>query len=182
MVCTANKCRSPLAEYLLRGALEKRWGPSASNWEIGSAGVRTRGGQPMDDKSMAVLAERGIDASEFVNRRLTRELAGDSDLILAATREHRGLIAQLNPGVLSRLFTFNQFGYLLSMATPVVASDPVMAGTELIRSAVLGRSQLPGRTTEDDTADPIGQPIAQFRDCADKLETAIHSILGPLPR
>ncbi len=182
VVCTANMCRSPIAERLFRTTLEQRWGQAAASWRIESAGVMARNNRPIESTAFTVLGERGLDASDFATRRLTAEMAADADLILAATREHRGQIAQLNPSVLGRLFTVNQFAYLLSKAEPVPSTDPVAAGAELIRAAVLGRSQLPGRTVEDDIADPIGQPIEFFRGCADGLQASIDAIVAPLPR
>lgn len=212
IVCTANQCRSPMAEYLLREALrtagidarstdeiaprrepggESAGGESAGGWVIGSAGTRTRGGRPMDPAALAVLTERGIDGSGFVGRALTPSLIRDADLVLAATREHRGQIAQLVPAALSRLFTIRQFGYLADAAVTAVEADPdpspaaqaasaITRGLDLIARARAARSLVPGRTTEDDLADPVGRPVEDFRRCAAELDVAISGMLRPL--
>lgn len=192
VVCTANQCRSPLAEYLLRDALRAAGIPAsatddvaaagapASGWSIGSAGTHTRGGRPMDPHALAVLAERGIDGSGFVGRGLTPQLVRDSDLVLAATREHRGLVAQMYPPVLPRLFTVLQLGHLAAAAAPGDATDPVTAGADLIERARAARSRVPGRTTEDDLADPVGHPVARFRTCAAELDQAIGAMVRSL--
>ncbi len=181
-VCTANRCRSPIAEYLLRDAIAKRWGdPDSSRWVISSSGVSTDGGRSMDLRALEVLAERGVDGSDFSSRRLTPVVARDADLVLAATREHRGQIASLQPAALGRMFTMNQFGYLLSAAPQAVDTDPVTAGFDLIDRAKAARSQLPARTGEDDLADPVGRTIKDFRRCADILQADIQSILSKLP-
>ncbi|MEO5833794.1 MAG: hypothetical protein ABIR83_10540, partial [Nakamurella sp.] len=169
-VCTANQCRSPMAEYLLQHALRARGvdarttdevaanGEPDGGWVIGSVGTRTRGGRPMDPAALTVLAERGIDGSGFVGRGVSVPLIRDADLILTATREHRGTIAQLNPAALSRLFTIQQFGYLAAAAQPGKVTDTVEAGGDLRERARAARGQVPGRTAEDDLADPVGQP------------------------
>jgi protein-tyrosine phosphatase len=180
-VCTANQCRSPLAEYILRDAVGQRWGHAAGSWEISSAGTRTRGGRPMDPAAREVLAERGIDGSGFVGRALTPQLIRNADLVLAATREHRGRIAELEPRALARLFTIQQFGYLARAAAPGAVLDPVDAGVDLLARARAARSQVPGRTVEDDLADPVGHPIAEFRRCAEELDDAIGGMLGAVP-
>lgn len=193
-VCTANQCRSPLAEYLLRDALravgvaasafddEMSSGVSTGGWAIGSAGTRTAGGRPMDPAALAVLAERDIDGSGFVGRALTPQLVRDADLVLAATRDHRGAIAQLVPAALSRLFTIQQFGYLAAAAEPGSVTDPVAGGSDLLVRARAARSQVAGRGADDDLADPVGQPVDQFRLCADTLDVAIGGMVRGLGR
>ncbi|WP_205843908.1 hypothetical protein [Nakamurella deserti] len=192
VVCTANQCRSPMAEYLLRDALRAAGIPAdatadladgrpAAGWSVGSAGTRTRGGRPMDPAASTVLAERGIDGSGFVGRALTPQLIRDADLVLAATREHRGAIASLLPAALSRLFTIQQFGYLAAAAQPGTVTDPVDAGFDLLARARAARSQVPGRTVEDDLADPVGRPVEDFRRCAGELDDAIRGMLRTVP-
>lgn len=183
VVCTANQCRSPLAEYLLRDALTTL--PGTGGWAVGSAGVVARDGRPMDPAAAVVLTERGLDVSGFARRRLTRELIARSDLVLTASREHRGQVAQLYPGALSRLFTLQQFGHLLSRTAPLGLAAPggadgPTAGRALITAAAAGRAELPGRTVADDLADPIGQPIGAFRDCAATIDRAVAAVLAPL--
>lgn len=193
-VCTANQCRSPLAEYLLRDALRSvgitasatddvaATGVPAGGWSIGSAGTRTAGGRPMDPAALTVLAERDIDGSGFVGRALTPQLVRDADLVLAATRDHRGAIAQLVPAALSRLFTIEQFGYLAAAAEPGSVTDPVRGGADLLVRARAARSQVPGRGAEDDLADPVGQPVERFRLCAETLDVAIQGMVRGLGR
>ncbi len=194
VVCTANQCRSPMAEYLLRAALvgagiDARTtdevaavGEPAGGWVVGSAGTRTRGGRPMDPAALAVLAERGIDGAGFVGRGLTQQLISDADLILTATRDHRGQAAQLNPTALARLFTIKQFGYLAgaAAAAPVGPLDPRAIGSDLIARVRAARSQVPGRTAEDDLADPVGRPVDEFRRCAVELDTTIAAVMTRL--
>lgn len=174
-----------MAEYLLRDALTKRNGPAASGWAIGSAGTNTGGGRSMESTALALLAERRIDGAAFKNRRVTSALAHEYDLILTATREHRGQVAQLDPSVLGRIFTINQFAYLLSASDPIDradAGDLAGAGFALIAAASAARSRLPARFNEDDLADPIGRPMKEFRRCADTLQTNIDALLRVLPR
>lgn len=181
LVCTANKIRSPIAEFLLRQALKEHWPAAAEEWTIESAGVHARGGRPIDDTAKLILTERGLDASEFRNRTLTNRVAHDADLVLTLTREHRGRVVQLEPPVLNRTFTLAQFGYLLSGADPAAPADPVPAGYDLIRRAAMARSRLPGRTADDDIADPVGKSPATYRRSAAQIQQSIDQIIAALP-
>lgn len=85
-VCTANICRSPMAEGLLR---EKLKGQAI---RIDSAGVEARyfAGEPPDARAIHVLRQHGIDISDLRARQLTREdMQSDSTWILVATEKHR---------------------------------------------------------------------------------------------
>lgn len=180
-----------MAEYLLRDALRARGidarttdevaanGEPDDGWVIGSAGTRTGGGRRMDPAALAVLAERGIDGSGFVGRGVSIPLIRDADLILTATREHRGKVATLLPAALARLFTIQQFSYLADAAAraPAHGEPAGSIGSDLIARAREARSQVPGRTVEDDLADPVGLPVEEFRRCADELDVAISGML-----
>ena len=45
LVCTANQCRSPMAQFVLQRAVDRL----GLDWEIGSAGTRARNGAAMAD-------------------------------------------------------------------------------------------------------------------------------------
>jgi len=181
LVCTANKIRSPIAEFLLRQMLEQRWPEAAQRWLIESAGLHAHGGRAMDGTAHQILVERGLDPSHFSNRTLTAPIAHDADLILALTREHRGRVVQLEPPVLNRTFTLAQFGYLLAGAEPATPTDPVSAGFDLVGRAAQARGRLPGRTAEDDIADPIGRSVSTYRRCVGQIDQAIQQIVTALP-
>jgi len=67
-VCTGNVCRSPIAEGLLYSLLGRRFGDGApSVASAGTAGWEGDGAQP---HSVSAAAERGIDLSGHVARRL----------------------------------------------------------------------------------------------------------------
>ncbi len=181
IVCTANECRSPMAEYLLRQALTARWGAApAASWTIESAGLQARPGREMNRHAQTVLAEHDITATGFRSRLMTTDLAQNADLILTATREHRAQVVQLNPRVLARVFTMNQFGHLLTAVPLFPPATTEEAGHWLIEAARQARSQVPARTIEDDLADPIGKSVAHFRACARILQDDVTAILRPV--
>jgi protein-tyrosine phosphatase len=179
IVCTANQCRSPLAEFLLAAALRDR--SPGSEWNVGSAGVRVRPGLPMDPFSERALAEYGIDGSGFRRRQLDAQLVREADLVLTAARGHRSQVVQLEPRALHRAFTLNQFGYLLAGAARHGQTEPVAEGTLLIRRAAGARGLVPARPEEDDLPDPVGRPFPAFQECARRIAATVATVRDALP-
>jgi protein-tyrosine phosphatase len=170
-----------MAQVLLSHALAERWGERASAWTIESAGAQFGGAVPLHPLAAEALAELGVPPVEFASRRLTPALLRDADVVLTATRAHRGLAAQLEPRALNRLFTIHQFAHLLNAADPVLAADPATAGRAMVEHARAARSRVVARTDEDDIPDPIGRPLAEFRRCAAVLRADVATILRVLP-
>lgn len=165
-VCTANVCRSPLAEGLLRARLP------AEAFIVESAGIRTPPEGRTDPHVVQILNRRGIAVGRLASRQLTGAIAEQSDLVLTATREHRGAVLELHPGALRRTFTLLEFAALAAMAE---ADSPAA----LVRAAAASRSQGPKET---DIADPIGRSDSfheQVAEQIDKTVAAIASRLAP---
>lgn len=91
-VCTANICRSPMAEAIFKAKLAE-WGPEAQRAfaSVGSAGVHAdpRGG-PIDARAAAALQRKGYELSrKWRSRRLDPETALNGDtLVLVMEEDH----------------------------------------------------------------------------------------------
>ncbi len=90
-VCTANICRSPMAEALLKHALSGQPEPLKS-WKIVSAGVAARGGERVSENSVTALKKVGIDLKGHQSQPLTRQLLNDATVVLCMTESHRAMI------------------------------------------------------------------------------------------
>lgn len=126
MVCTGNSCRSPMAEYMLRDKLSRRFGvPAARAWETGyvvsSAGSAASEGGRISPGSADELARRGIDASSHRTRPLRLELIHRAERIYTMSDDHRETILAMAPHVADRVFPLDRSG-------PV--SDPIGGGPE----------------------------------------------------
>lgn len=181
-VCTANRCRSPMAELLLRARLP-------SDWQVWSAGTRAIAGQPMHPSAVQVLAERGIADPTWLSTGLTLLDIERADLILTAEDTHRSVVGHLAASALARTWTLLHFAHLVaaSQAGPPTADapgiDPRDAGAHsierLVSLARRGLSQtqpLPADTMN--LADPITGSVRRFRRCADTIDAALARILG----
>ena len=179
-VCTANHCRSPIAEQLLRYTVSQKFA-SPDAWTVESAGTDIPGRWPLHEYASAVLAERIPAVADHVSTSMDTTIVRGADLVLTATRRHRSVVASTVPAAIGRSFTILQFARLCAEVSPIQGDDPGALGRQLVVEAKLARSTLqPVPGDQDDLPDPIGQPIAQFRVCADRLQAAIDAILRPL--
>jgi protein-tyrosine-phosphatase len=83
-VCTGNTCRSPLAEAIARRVARER---GLEGYTFSSAGTDAVEGAATED-TIAVARERGLDLTAFRSRRLTRDLAGEADVVVVMAEHH----------------------------------------------------------------------------------------------
>jgi len=86
LVCSANQCRSPLAEAMLRKALAEA-APQES-WRVESAGTYASVGLPATEYSRQEALRHGLDLSRHRSQPATCELLSEFDLVLAMERVH----------------------------------------------------------------------------------------------
>lgn len=186
MVCTANHCRSPMAEQMLRDAAARRVGEGV--WSVGSAGTHIPGPWPLHPHAATVLAARLPAVQPHTSQPLSTAAITAADLILTASRRHRGEVVKAVPSAIGRTFTIRQFARLCDAVPPlstggadVDRADPGDPGRRLVTEAKLARSSLqPVPGEQEDLPDPMGGSLADFELCADRLQDAITRILRPL--
>jgi protein-tyrosine-phosphatase len=103
VLCTANRCRSPLGEHLLAQA----WRDAAQQDRglvVRSAGLLP-GGSTADPLTAAAGAELGVDLTGHVSRQLDKDMLRQTDLLIAMERRHLREAAVLHPPVLTTAFT-----------------------------------------------------------------------------
>lgn len=178
VVCTANLCRSPLAEHLLRA----RTTSLGLTWAVSSAGVQARPGQPMHPSSERVLRSRSIDASGWVSTRVEPAALATADLVVTATQQQRDQLVTLRPAAMSRTFTLLQLARWAEAIRTGDPMDPADFGPWLARSARSARSHTqPSPPDQRDLADPYGHTHRHFVRCASLIDQAWTTILGSAP-
>ena len=85
IVCTANVCRSPVAEALLRDRLRKT---GREEWEVGSAGTWAYPGQHAADFSVQLMGEEGLHIENHSSRIVSKKLLASTDLVLCMEIGH----------------------------------------------------------------------------------------------
>lgn len=180
MVCTGNICRSPFMERLFVARLrEKLPAAEAARFEVGSCGTWGLVGSPMSPDAADTLRELGGDPDGFQGRALAPELL-DADLILTATREHRGRVVTEVPGTAKRILTAREFARLLAPVTSrdiddrVGSSDPVERMRAIVDAAMANRGLVPlAAAKEDDIADPYGRDRRAYARAAAEIDAAL---------
>jgi protein-tyrosine phosphatase len=180
-VCHANLCRSPLAEFLARQAIDDSFGALGSAVHVASAGTHAFSKSEMHHGSAQALTERGIDPRGFTSQLLTQTVLSSADLVLTAGREQRAACVTLAPSAIRRTFTLRQF-VRYADAVPgepqLVHGPPAQRLRRQVERAVAVRHLVPAvAAREDDIADPVGQPIEAFRVCADEIERSVSTVV-----
>ena len=101
-ICSANICRSPMAEALLRHM--------RPNLTVFSRGLYTLGNQPMTNFAAAALVAAGIPVPNHRSRIVCPKDVEQADLILTATMDHKEYVVQNFPNALGKTFTINPGG------------------------------------------------------------------------
>jgi len=106
-VCTANQCRSPMAEVLFKEFLKSQ-GQDAGNWRLESAGVHASQTSPATSYAQEVVAEIGLDLSEHQSQAVTKDLVTSFRLVLTMEKWQRQLMRQLYPDISDRVLLLSQ--------------------------------------------------------------------------
>jgi protein-tyrosine phosphatase len=156
LICTANVCRSVMAQAMLSARLAAR-GVTA---DVASAGLLGGGWRPPPEV-IAVMAARGIDVTGHRSRVVTAADLASADLVLGLAREHVRHAAVLLPEAWPRAFTLRELLRRGQQAGVRAPGEPL--GHWLTRAAD-GRSRpdLLGSRPADDVADPAGGPLRGF--------------------
>lgn len=154
VVCTANICRSPLAEELLQMHVARL------GLTVRSAGTRALIGHPPIMESVDYLRRRTGVTLEHRGTQLTPQLVQASGVILTMTERQRAEVVRLVPGALRRVFTLRQF----VRVAPHLPGPAAYQGVDELAEAVARCRALAGppRDGEDDITDPYGGAPEQY--------------------
>jgi protein-tyrosine phosphatase len=172
MICTANICRSPIAEALLARALADR----QIDARVRSAG-RLSGGRPPTRAGLQITRRMGLNLDAHRSQQVTDRMIRDSDLVVGMAREHVLYAVGLAPEALPRSFTLKD---LVRRAEAVGPRKPdEMLGDWLARlEATRGPTDLLGSSPDDDVADPIGQSATRYQEIANEIDALVTQLVS----
>lgn len=156
VVCTANICRSPVAEALLRQRLHSQEAATdaETDWRVRSAGTWADYGQLASAYGVELMAEQGLDISKHSSRPVSQALLQEADLVLCMETGHvEGLRVEF-PGQADKIYLLSEMaGRRYSISDPyggprsayerMVAelSDLIDAGLPRIRELALANER-----------------------------------------
>jgi protein-tyrosine phosphatase len=194
-VCTANVCRSPAAELLLRAGLRARLGAAAdAEIAVASAGTWASPDRPVEPGTADALRRAGVgpaDVAAARSTRLTPEAVAAADLLIGSTAEHVRAVWRYQLASRHRAFTLGELARLLEG----VSGDDLPTGSPgqrlraLVDRASTVREQrlrpgMPYVTDAYDLDDPTDNDPAQ-RDMVGQTAVWVDFLLdvvaGPAP-
>lgn len=103
-VCTANICRSPIAEKLFNYHVN-----DTELHYIGDSAGLMEGGHMISASSMQLLMERGImEAQEHVSKQVTPQMISGSRLILTMEERQRDILREAESNAVHKILTLNE--------------------------------------------------------------------------
>jgi protein-tyrosine phosphatase len=171
VVCTANRCRSPLAAALLRELLAR----GHPHVRVGSAGFGDAGA-----KATAHTIEAGnvlgLDLTEHRSRVVARSLLRRADLILGMERLHVRELVVLDPRTWPRAFTLKELvrrGETHGPRRP----DETLREWAIRQSSGRQRNAMLGMSSTDDLTDPTGGDAADHERAAGELGDLLNRLV-----
>jgi protein-tyrosine-phosphatase len=118
MVCTANICRSPMAEAILKRLVSNR--SDADHWHIESAGTWAMDGYPAAELSQYVMQSLGMDITSHKSQPVRLALIQRFDLILTMENNQKdGLISEYWEYA-DRIFMLSEMvGLIMDVSDPI---------------------------------------------------------------
>lgn len=173
VVCTANICRSVMAEQFLRREADERDLPV----EISSCGLLFDG-EPASDKVAAVMAERDLDVAGHASRRATPELLAGHDLIVTMERAQARELAMMAGDAAVGIHTLGSV--VEWFAAPDRDGLPAAPRARLAAFAEGRRARDLLGVGPEEVADPHGRSKRVHRRTADRLEGLCIGLLDGL--
>ena len=177
LLCTANQCRSVMAEALLARELAAAGAATC----VSSAGL-LRDGAPPPPEVISAMAARGLDVAGHRSSVLRAGALEGAGLVLGMAREHVRHAVVADPAIWPRAFTLKE------LVRRGEATGPGRAGESLacwLARIHTGRDRwaLLGEAPADDVADPFGGPTDAYAASAVQIEDLVGRLVvlcGPL--
>lgn len=170
LLCTANQCRSPMAEGLLRRRLDD----AGVDAVVRSAGILP-GGVAASGPAVDVLAARGIELAGHRSRTMVAEEIAAADLVVGMERRHVQEAVLLVPAAEPWAFTLKDL-VRRAEAAPARRPDETVRSWAARLAATRSRSELLG-VGDDAVEDPIGRSRAHYERTAAELDDLLGRLL-----
>jgi protein-tyrosine phosphatase len=105
-ICSANMCRSPMAEVLFKDLFSRRG--ADADWYISSAGVWAWDGNRASQGAVKAMQRKGIDLSNHRSRLVSQDMIIENDLILVMEQNHKEALQASFPKSARKIFLLSE--------------------------------------------------------------------------
>ena len=172
IVCTANQCRSVMAEKLWGEHFRAAAALLEFDVRLTSAGLMAPG-QPATPRTMKILAERGFDVSEHRSRQIGPWIAA-SDLIVTMTFEQLRAVVANDATLWPRTFALRQLVRRSASIRPRAADQDPSAWIAQFHEGRTVRDTVGEVALEVD--DPTGHSTRRHRELAEQFDVMFHRL------
>ena len=118
-VCTANQCRSPMAEVLFIQYLKEK-GYDPEKWKVMSAGCWAYPDLPATQYAVQTAEKMGSDLNFHSSKPVSENLFRDFNLILCMESDHKHFIKRNFPEAADNVFLFSEMiGEVFEIVDPI---------------------------------------------------------------
>ena len=117
-VCTANVCRSVMAEAIFKSIWAKK---GRGDVNVKSAGISAFSHSPPSKNTVEIMKKRGINVQSHLSRKVTAELVDESDVIFVMEKGHKYYLTGFYPLAQNKVWLLKEF----SSGREEEVSDPV---------------------------------------------------------
>jgi protein-tyrosine phosphatase len=139
-----------------------------------SAGL-LESGHPVPPEVVKAVASYGADLTPHRSTQLTADVIESADLVLGMERRHGREVVLLVPSAWTRTFTLKEFVRRGEKVGPRRRRQPLRAWLSVVGDE-RQRTDLVGRSVDDDVADPLGGDPADFRATAAELADLVQRL------
>ena len=107
IVCTANICRSPTGEVILKNLVTQD--DLDELIHISSAGILGIDGEPASDFAITVAQENGLNLESHRSQGISPDMIKESDIILCMTLDHSEKLKYLYPDQGDKIFPLKEY-------------------------------------------------------------------------
>ena len=169
VVCSANRCRSVMAQAMLTHNL----GAVA---QVDSAGL-LEPGLPPTPETVVAMRRYGLDVTWHRSRTVTAGQLRSADLVLAMTREHVRHVVVTEPSAWARTFTLKELLRRGGQTGPRRSGESLADWLAHVHEG-RERSALLGDSPADDVADPVGGPPRAYALTVSELDRLLTELAG----
>ena len=148
---------------------------------VTSAGTRAMVDHSMTDEVAFLVTQYGAGPSVHAAQQLTADRIAAADLVLTATREHRGEVVSLHPRSNRYAYTLNQFARLVAepaVVDLVETSTITNFLTEI--AAAKGLALPPLHPDDDDIEDPYRRSAEVYDRVGRLIDAAVTAITAAI--